>query len=63
MKRVNNWQSKLASMLGMATAIANAWITIDWENFDIQKAWPKLLLSAIIALGGWKSQIKTKQQN
>ena len=50
-----------ATIIGITVAIASAWMTIDWTTFDINKEWPKLVLSAIIAAGGYFSTIKTKE--
>lgn len=47
-----------ATTLGLLAAIANAWITIDWSNFNFENEYPKLILSGIIALGGYVSKIK-----
>lgn len=55
-KRLN--RSTLSTIIGMSVAIASAWITIDWTNFDIKKEWPKLALSAVIAVGGVATKIK-----
>jgi hypothetical protein len=55
-KRLN--RSNLSTIIGVATAIAAAWLTIDWTNFDIKKEWPKLVLSAVIAAGGVFTKIK-----
>ncbi len=54
----NNAHSYVATILGLIVAIASAWLDIEWSNFDITKEWPKLLLSAIIAIGGYLSSIK-----
>jgi hypothetical protein len=50
-----------ATIVGVTIAITSAWMTIDWTTFDINKEWPKLVLSAIIAAGGYFSTIKTKE--
>lgn len=50
-----------ATIIGIVTAVASAWLTIDWVTFDIKKEWPKLVLSAIIAIGGIVSQVKLKK--
>ena len=52
----------LATILGIATAIASAWLTIDWTTFDFNKEWPKLFLSAMIAAGGYLSKFKTNKE-
>lgn len=57
-KKLSDWA---ATIIGAIVAIANAWITIDWENFQFdQKNCFKLGLSAVIALGGYLSRFKTK---
>ena len=53
----------LATGLGLLVAIANAWMTIDWDNFE----WSannciKLGISAVIAMGGYVSTIKIKKK-
>ena len=58
-KDKRKFRDYLASGVGILTAIASAWMTIDWINFDISKEWPKLVLSAIIAIGGISSRIKS----
>jgi len=50
-----------ATILSLIVAIASAWMTIEWTTFDIKKEWPKLVLSAIIAAGGYVSTLKLKK--
>lgn len=50
-----------ATILSLIVAIASAWMTIDWTTFDIKKEWPKLVLSAVIATGGYVSTFKLKK--
>lgn len=50
-----------ATVLSLIVAIASAWMTIDWTTFDIKKEWPKLILSAVIAAGGYVSTFKLKK--
>ena len=52
----NNWESKLSTVMGIIVSIANAWVTIDWVVFDINKEYPKLVLSALIIIGGYKTK-------
>lgn len=55
-RKVADWS---ATVIGAVVAVANAWITIDWENFQFdQKNCFKLGLSAVIALGGFLSRFK-----
>jgi hypothetical protein len=46
--------------MGFIVAISTAWITIDWTSFDIEKEYPKLILSALIAVGGYMTKLNTK---
>lgn len=60
MKKINN--DFAATMLGLLVAVANAWINIDWDNFE----WSpnncvKIGISAVIAAGGYISTFKTKK--
>jgi|TARA_B110000503_G_C6889339_1_gene306049 hypothetical protein len=50
-----------ATILSLIVAIASAWMTIEWTTFDIKKEWPKLILSAVIAAGGYVSTLKLKK--
>ena len=54
-----NWESKLSTLMGFIVAISTAWITIDWTVFDINKEYPKLILSALIGIGGYMTKIKS----
>jgi len=50
-----------ATIAGILVALGSAWATIDWKEFDINKEWPHLLITAMIALGGYFSQFKLKK--
>ena len=54
-----NWESKLSTAMGFIVAISTAWITIDWVTFDINKEYPKMILSALIGIGGYMTKIKS----
>jgi hypothetical protein len=61
MKKIKeNWQSKLSTVMGFIVAISTAWITIDWTVFVFEKEYPKLILSALIGIGGYMTKINTK---
>jgi hypothetical protein len=57
-----NWESKLSTLMGFIVAISTAWITIDWVTFDINKEYPKLILSALIGIGGYMTKIKSNDK-
>jgi len=51
-----------ATALGLLVAIANAWMTIDWDNFEWNaNNCVKIGISAVIAIGGYVSTIKTRK--
>jgi hypothetical protein len=57
-------RNTLSTIFGAIVAIANAWVTIDWDDF----VWSintciKLFLSALIALGGYMTTINRKPLN
>jgi hypothetical protein len=54
------WADHMSTIMGISVAVSTAWLTIDWKTFDISKEYPKLILSAIIAIGGYVTTIKTK---
>jgi hypothetical protein len=61
MKKIKeNWQSHISTAMGFIVAISTAWITIDWTTFDISKEYPKLILSALIGIGGYMTKINSK---
>ncbi len=53
-----NWRSYFSTLMGAAVAIATAWSTIDFSTFVISKDWYKLIIPAIIALGGYLTKLK-----
>jgi hypothetical protein len=55
-----NWHSVVSTIMGGVVGVATAWMTIDWASFDYKKEWPKLLLTALIFLGGYYTQIIKK---
>lgn len=60
-KRLNWISDHGATIMGILVAISQALVTIDWNTFNIEKEYPKLILSAIIALGGYVSTFKIRK--
>jgi len=61
MKKLN--PDFLATILGLLVAVANAWVTIEWDHFE----WTannimKIGISAVIAAGGYITTLKTPKQ-
>jgi uncharacterized membrane protein len=61
MKLSKSQRSKLSTLLGLIVAIANAWVNVDWTDFqfNVEHIAP-LIVSAAIALGGYMTSINTK---
>lgn len=59
-ENLNDWSATIA---GLLVAIGTAYSTIDWTNFNIKKEWPRLLISAAIAIGGYISKFKTNGED
>ena len=63
MKKIKqNWQSHTSTIIGGIVAIATAWSTIDFSTFEFSKDWHKLIIPAIIALGGYFTKINTNDK-
>lgn len=60
MKNIRDWG---ATVLAVIVAVAMDLMLIDWANFNFKKEWPKIMLSIIIAAGGYFSKIKTKKDD
>jgi hypothetical protein len=60
---INKYKSELSTLFGALVAIATAWQSIDWDNFEFNPAtFSKLMLSAVIALGGYMTSINVKHE-
>ncbi len=47
--------------MGLIVALATAWTTIDWVNFNLNKEWPKLAITGAIAIGGIVTKLNVKE--
>lgn len=59
-KFMADWSATIA---GIVVAVATGWSTISWKEFDITKEWPHLIVTAAIALGGYLSTFKIKENS
>lgn len=58
------FRNHFSTIMGCAVAVANAWITIDWDNFSWSgNTVMKLLLSALVALGGYMTSVNSNSLN
>lgn len=62
-KIIKQYKSELSTLFGAFVAIATAWQSIDWEHFEFNSGnISKLLMSAIIAIGGYMTSINVKSE-
>ena len=63
MKKIKeNWQSQTSTIIGGIVAIATAWSTIDFSTFEFNKDWHKLIIPAIIAIGGYVTKLNVNDK-
>jgi hypothetical protein len=61
-KKRRTYANVASTFMGILVAVAQAWMNIDWDQFDgSRSAWlkiaPKLVMSTVIALGGYLTSI------
>lgn len=60
-KLIIKHKSALSTFFGAIVAVATAWQSIDWDNFQLDAGnIGKLTVSALIALGGYMTSINIK---
>jgi hypothetical protein len=59
---IKKYKSEISTIAGILVAIATAWSTIDFSTFEFSKDWHKLIIPAIIALGGYLTKINTNDK-
>lgn len=57
-KNIHDWGATVA---GILMALGTAWGTIDFSTFDIKTDWKRLIIPTMIALGGYFSKFKQKE--
>lgn len=58
-----DWRNHLSTIFGAIVAIANAWVNVDWTNFEMNTVHlAPLIVSASIAMGGYMTSINTKKK-
>jgi len=54
----------LSTLFGAIVAIATAWVSVEWETFAFDfKHLAPLVLSGLVALGGYMTTINSKDGN
>jgi hypothetical protein len=51
------YKSEISTLAGLLVAVGTAWSTIDFSTFEVSKDWHKLIIPAMIAIGGYVTKI------
>ena len=57
-KLIKKYKSELSTVAGIIMAVATAWESVNWADFKLSVDGPKLAISALIAIGGYVTQLK-----
>jgi hypothetical protein len=55
------YKSELSTLAGLLVAVGTAWSTIDFSTFVFQNDWHKLIIPAMIAIGGYVTKINVER--
>jgi hypothetical protein len=55
------YKSEISTFAGLLVAVGTAWSTIDFTVFEASKDWPKLIIPAMIAIGGYVTKINVER--
>ena len=55
------YKSEISTFAGLLVAVGTAWSTIDFSVFEVSKDWHKLIIPAMIAIGGYVTKINVKE--
>jgi len=57
------YKSEISTLAGLLVAVGTAWSTIDFTTFVVSKDWPKLIIPAMIAIGGYVTKINVERND
>jgi hypothetical protein len=64
MKLTKKQRSLISTIMGAIVAVATVWVTVDFETFSFDfKHIAPLVLSGLVALGGYMTSINSKDGN
>ena len=58
---IKKYKSEISTLAGLLVAVGTAWSTIDFSTFIFTTDWPKLIIPAMIAVGGYVTKINVKE--
>lgn len=59
---IKKYKSELSTIAGILVAIGTAWSTIDFSTFEFGKDWHKLIIPAMIAIGGYVTKLNVNDK-
>jgi hypothetical protein len=59
---INKYKSEISTFAGILVAIGTAWSTIDFSTFEFVKDWHKLIIPAMIAIGGYVTKLNVNDK-
>jgi hypothetical protein len=58
---IKKYKSEISTFAGLLVAVGTAWSTIDFSTFIFTTDWHKLIIPAMIAIGGYVTKINVKE--
>ena len=58
---IYKYKNEISTLAGLLVAIGTAWSTIDFSTFDFTTDWHKLIIPAMIAIGGYVTKINVER--
>jgi hypothetical protein len=57
------YKSEISTLAGLLVAVGTAWSTIDFSTFVCSTDWHKLIIPAMIAIGGYVTKINVERND
>jgi len=57
------YKSEISTFAGLLVAVGTAWSTIDFSTFNFSTDWHKLIIPAMIAVGGYVTKINVERDD
>lgn len=59
---IKKYKSEISTIAGILVALGTAWSTIDFGTFEFSKDWHKLIIPAMIAIGGYVTKLNVNDK-
>ncbi len=60
---IYKYKNEISTLAGLLVAIGTAWSTIDFSTFIFTNDWHKLIIPAMIAIGGYVTKINVERND